>query len=248
MEEASLGIFETMRCRDNRIVYFSRHLERMEKSAKMLGLVVPRSSGEIKRLVAEAVKQCKAKDARVRLTLSAEGGKSGLTVSAKKYLPPAALKYKKGYSACISALKQEENYPLAQLKLVSRALYEFSYQQAKDNGFDEALIFNNHGHLCEASRSNIFFIEGKNLFTPSFECSCLPGISRQAVFDIAAKNGIPVYEGKFTVPDLFSAGAVFLTNSLIGIMPLAKLEDKPIGTCRLHPLTRFFMSSYASLV
>lgn len=246
MKEAGFGIFETMRSRNGRIVYFGRHLERMKNSAEMLSLAMPCPSREIKRLVAEAVKQCKANDARVRVMLFAEKGKSKLAVSAKKYRPPAAVKYKKGYSACISALKQKENYLPAQLKLINRALYELSYRQAKDKGFDETLILNNRGHLCEASRSNIFFIKGRKLFTPSLKCSCLPGISRQAVFDIAAKNGIPVSEGKFTASDLLDADAAFLTNSLIGIMPLAKLEGKPIGTCRPHPIISLLMRRYFS--
>lgn len=248
MKEIGLGIFETMRFCNNNTVYFNRHLERMKKSAKMLGLTVPYSSAEIKHLVAEALKQCKAKDIRVRLTLWSYKGKSELTITANRYQPPAPEKYKQGYSACVSSLKQSENFFPARLKLISRSLYELSYQQAKDKNFDEAIILNNRGHICEASRNNIFFIKDKSLFTPSLECSCLPGISRQAVFDIAAKNSIPVYEGKFIVADLENADAAFLTNSLIGVMPLAKIENKPIASRQPHPLTRLFMHRYARLL
>ncbi|MFA5156531.1 MAG: aminotransferase class IV [Candidatus Omnitrophota bacterium] len=248
MEEIDFGIFETMRSRNKKIIYFNRHLERMRKSAKALGLSIPYSSAEIKRLIAEAVKQCRAKDVRLRLVLCAGKGKSRLTVSAKKYQPPAPEKYKRGYSVCISDLRQAENSFLARLKLVSRIPYELSYRQAKDKNFDEAIILNNRGYICEASRSNIFFIKGSTLFTPSLECSCLPGISRRVVFDIAAKNKIPVYEGKFTIADLANADAAFLTNSLIGVMPLTKIENKPINKRRPHPLIRLFMHRYASLV
>lgn len=248
MKATDWGIFETMRFYNNNIVYLNRHLERMKKSAKMLGLTVPYPSTEIKRLITEAVKRSRAKDVRLRLALCACKEKSELTVSAKKYSPPSREKYKKGFSAGISSLRQKEDSPSGRVKLISRLLYELSFKQAKQDGFDEAIILNNRGYICEASRSNIFFIKNNALFTPSLKCPCLPGISRQVIFDIAAKHNIPVYEGKFTISDLAASDAAFLTNSLIGIMPLTRIGNKPISNCRSHALTCLFMHCYTHLL
>ncbi len=241
------GLFETMRSYDRNIVYLGRHLERLKKSAKLLGLVSPYSLSRIKSLAAVTVKRCGAKDVYLRITLWGSASGTGCMIIAKEYLPPKPEKYKRGLSACISPLRQAQDHFFARIKTSSRILYELSYRLAKNNNFDEALILNNRGYICEASRSNIFFIKSGSLFTPALKCGCLPGITRRVVFDIARRCVIPVEEGNFTAEDLLKSEGAFFTNSLIGIMPLSKLDNRPINNCRVHRLTRLLIQQYARL-
>jgi branched-chain amino acid aminotransferase len=242
------GLFETMRSYNRNIVYLGRHLERLKKSAELLDLIPPYSPSRIKSLAAATVKRCGVKDVYLRITLWDSASGTEFMIFAKEYLPPEPEKYKLGLSACISPLRQAEDHFFARIKTSSRILYELSYRLAKNNNFDEALILNNRGYICEASRSNIFFIKSGVLFTPALKCGCLPGITRQVVFDIAKRCAIPVEEGNFTAEDLLKSEGAFFTNSLIGIMPLTRIGKRLINNRRVHRLARLLMRQYARLL
>jgi len=243
------GLFETMRAYNNRIVYFDAHLKRLKRSAGLLDIRCRYSLIQLKEIIYEAVKINGLKDAYVRLTLWKSERGADILVIAKKYHPYPCRKYKKGFGACISILRQNENYFLAQLKTTNYLLYRLACIKAQENGFDEAIILNNKGYIAEASRSNLFFVKDKELFTPSLECSCLNGITRQVVFDLARKYNIKAYEGDFSIMDLYACDEAFLTNSLMGIMPLMSVKGRRIGWGRSqYKLTRFFMEEYKSLL
>lgn len=239
------GIFETMRSYNNNILYFKKHIERAKQASRFLNIrfvyPVARIEGIIKKLVE---RNC-LYDACIRLTLWKEGSQSHLLVVAKPYHPYPLQKYRSGFSACIAQYRQNEDSVIAGIKSSNRLLYELAYAQAKHKNCDEALILNSRGYLTEASRSNIFMEKDNHIFTPSLECGCLAGVTRQVIFDMADKYNIKVYDGKFTPRDLLGSGGAFLTNSLMGVMPLAKLEDKVIPKGKL---TSFFVSRYRQLL
>lgn len=239
-----LGLFETMRSYNGNIVYFDSHLRRIKKSAGLIGINFPYPIIKIKEIIKEAVKRSGFRDIHLRLTLWNSGAGTDILVVARKYQPPLQKKYKQGLRACISLLRQEEKSFLAGIKTSNRLLYELSYQQAKNKEFDESIILNNIGYISEASRSNIFFIQDKQLFTPSLECGCLRGITRKVIFDLAKKYSIPLNEGKFRLDDLYNSDEAFLTNSLVGVMPLTSIENRIIGKGESGRLTRFLIRKY----
>lgn len=243
------GLFETMRAYNNRIVYFDAHLERLKRSARLLDIRCPYSLARFKEIIYEAVKINGLRDASIRLTLwKCESGADTLII-AKKYQPCSSQKYKKGFRASISPFRQNENSFLAQLKTTNYLLYRLAYAKAREKGFDEAVILNQKGNIAEASRSNLFFIKDKELFTPSLACGCLNGITRRVIFDLAKKYHIKAYEGVFSILDLYACDEAFLTNSLMGIMPLVSVEGHRIHRGRSrYKLTRFFIEKYKSLL
>ena len=243
------GLFETMRAYNNRIVYLEAHLERMKRSARLLNIRCLYSLIKFREIIYEIVKINALRDAYVRLTLwKTEIGTDTLII-AKKYHPYSSQKYKKGFRACISSFRQNEDSFLAQFKTTNYLLYRLAYTQAIEKGFDEAIILNRKGYIAQTSRSNLFFIKDKELFTPSLESRCLNGITRRVIFDLARKYNIKAYAGEFTILDLYASDEAFLTNSLLGIMPLASVEKCQIGKGRSpYKLTRFFMEKYKSLL
>jgi 4-amino-4-deoxychorismate lyase len=143
---------------------------------------------------------------------------------------------------------QNENSLSAQIKSSSRLVYELAYRQALKAGFDEALLLNTLGHLCEGSRSNIFLVVGKTLFTPALSSGCVEGITRKVVLDLAHTHRIRCKEGKIPVETLLQADESFLTNSLRGIMPLESVDRHPIAGGHPGRITKFFMDAYQRLV
>lgn len=241
------GLFETMRAYNGKIIYFDAHLERLKDSAKIIGLNSPYSGARLKGIIRRIIRAGNFKDAYVKAGLYKNKEATDTLIMAKRYVPYPAKKYREGFSAGVSEFRQIEGSILARIKTTDRILYELSFQKAKEKWFDEALILNTYGYITEGTRSNIFLIKGKDIFTPSLGCGCLDGITRRIILDLARKQRIKTHEGKFTLQDLYNADGAFLTNSLMGVMPLTRIEKKRIGG-GTNTSTRFFMKKYHSLL
>lgn len=242
------GLFETMRAYNHKIVYLKAHLKRIKTASGLLGLKFPYSMEKIERFIDETVKLNGFSDSRVRLTLWEGLTQTEVLIIVSKYHSPCAEKYKSGLRLIVSSLRQDENSFLARIKTTSRILYELSFQDARQRNFDEAIILNHRGYIAEASRSNIFFVKENELWTPALTCGCLEGITRRLIIGLSKKYKIGINEGNWTIGDLSEADEAFLTNSLIGVMPIASLENRLIGSRRKRVLTSFFMRKYHSLL
>jgi len=236
------GLFESMRLYQNKIVYFDQHMKRIMESSRLIGIKPYYNEGKIKEVIRKTVKLNGFSDSYVRLTLWKSDGRDGILVIARQYAPYPFKKYLAGFRACVSNFRQAEKSILSGIKSTSRLMLELAYADAKEKKFDEAIILNNRGYLAEASRCNIFFVKGNELFTPSLACGCLKGITRQVIFDLAGKCGLCVNEGEFTPGDLYNADEAFLTNSLMGVMPLFSVGKTVIN--RASNLTGVFINKY----
>ncbi|MCX5696716.1 MAG: aminotransferase class IV [Candidatus Omnitrophica bacterium] len=243
-----LGLFETMRAYQGKIVYLDAHLKRITLSSRLLRLRSLYSLKELRNLIRQAVKSGGFDDAYVRLTITKSFSGTDTLLIVKEHVPLSANIYLQGFSLCLHELARNPVFLPAQVKTTSRIFFELAYQQAREKGFDEALILDDQGYISEASRSNIFLIRGSEIFTPGLDCGCLDGITRRVIFDLAAKFKIAMYTGKLVIQDLLDADEAFLTNSLIGVMPLARLERKKIGDARCGKLTKFLQVKYSSLL
>ena len=238
-----MGVFESMRCYHGKVVYFDEHLNRLKRSCRKLRIKFPFSLENLREEILQQVKASGLRDAYVRLTLRAQGNETHKEIIIKKYTAPALNKYTSGFKADISGVRQN-NPCLARIKTVNRQAYETAFELAKKRGFDEALIFNHGDYLCEATRSNVFLVFGRQIVTPQLKCGCLEGIVREVIFDLAAKYGIRIYEGKLSLEDMLSADEAFLTNSLMGVMPLVSVCGKPIANGKSGKLTKLFIKKY----
>ena len=89
------------------------------------------------------------------------------------------------------------------------------------NGYDEVIFLNEKGFVTEGSISNIFIVKDKKIHTAKVESGLLPGVVRKFVID-----KFEVIEKEIVIEDLFNADELFITNSLLGIMGIRKLENK----------------------
>ncbi len=213
------GIFETMRVYRGKIIYLDAHIKRMRESAKILGIECP-SQQKIKKIISDTINKSKIKDMYLRLTLSARG--SEIVVDTKEYVSYTKDKYRDGFKICVGPLKQDEKSIFSRIKTTKRSLYESNFAYAKKKGFDEAIILNKRGEIAECSRSNIFLVKNNELFTPDISCGCLSGITRRVIIDLAKQNNIKCNQTRLTMKDFNNCDEAFLTNSLMGVMPINK--------------------------
>jgi branched-subunit amino acid aminotransferase/4-amino-4-deoxychorismate lyase len=107
---------------------------------------------------------------------------------------------------------------LASLKSSNALLYVLAGRFARDHAFDEALILNEQGRICEGSMSNIFLVfPGGKILTPSVSEGILPGVMRKNLIRCLSENGYQVDESQVMTEDLFRAEEIFMSNVVQGI-------------------------------
>ena len=121
-------------------------------------------------------------------------------------------------------------------------------QEAKRNGFDEAILLDHNGNVSEAPGENIFMVREGQLITPTLSSSALEGITRDAVIKIGKDLDIEVLEKDLTRSELNSADEVFLTGTAAEITPIISVDGKKIGKGKPGNLTKKMMDEYEDIV
>lgn len=252
------GIFETMRSCNGAIFRLERHLDRLNKAAEVLGINSRLASCNLEKACYEVLQANNLADARIRLTVSAGEGDAvpnpatckGITVFivARKLIAPSPESYEKGFKAIISSWRRNSQSPLSRLKTACYLENILARQEARAAGADEAVILNERGLVAEGSSSNIFLVNKQVILTPSLNSGVLPGITREAVLELAQSLNIRAIETEIEPDKLQEAEEAFFTNSIIEIMPLTYIGNKPIGTGKQGAITRQVMEAYQKLV
>ncbi|RJP29463.1 MAG: hypothetical protein C4533_00270 [Candidatus Omnitrophota bacterium] len=242
------GLFETMRAYNNKILLLDQHIERMFVSAGLISFAMPYSSAKTRDIVESAVLKSGLKDAFVRLSCWRSKKINSILVIARKYKPYSSRVYKKGFSAIISRFTKDQDSMLSRIKSNNYLLCRLAFMEALSLKSDEAILLNNDGLICEGSRSNIFFVKNRRIYTPSLECGCLSGITRELIIKMILRSGLDVKEGKFGINQLYAADEAFFTNSLMGVMPLTKIGKLRINNSNTGKITEKLISDYDNLL
>ncbi len=137
-----------------------------------------------------------------------------------------------GVSCRMSSWVRQEDCSLPLRGKISGAYITSSLAKTEAvlSGFDEALLMNNKGKVCEASGMNIFIVRNGELITPSVDQDILEGITRASVIELAEKQGIKVIERAVDKTELLIADEVFLTGTAAKITPIRKIESTTLNT------------------
>ncbi len=120
-------------------------------------------------------------------------------------------------------------------------------QEAKAQGFDEALLTDMNGNIAEGPGANIFYEKEGRLFTPSLG-NILPGITRATVIELCGELHIPVEEKLFTKEDLYGADAAFFCGTAAEVIGLASLDDKPFTMPWANTQSKLIQDAYQNLI
>lgn len=238
------GLFETVLADRGELVRLGAHLDRLTAGCAVLGLPPP-DRAEAERLMRRALAAAALGEARaaVRLTLSAGAGGRGLDRPADLHprlvaTAAAAPRPEAPARLVTAAARRNDQSPAARLKTLSYLDNVLARAEARAAGADEALMLNTHGELACAAAANLFWIVGGRLFTPALACGVLAGTVRAQVLARAAALGVEACEVRAGPEALAAAEAVFLTNALIGLRPVAQVDGRAFAPHRLaEPLS-----------
>jgi branched-chain amino acid aminotransferase len=223
------------------------HLQRLYRSASLIGLNVPKNIPAMKIAIYETLKANNLINAYVRLTISRGYGPIGLdpdlceeptfVIMANEFKNYPKSYYEEGIKLTIASvrrnLKEALNPQIKSLNFLNNILAKI---EAKQVDAYEAIMLNAAGHLTEGTISNIFFLKDGILCTPSVECGILDGITRALVIDLALKNGLEVKEGEFAPEELYMASEVFITNTTMEVMPARRVDKTEYKTGEISKL------------
>jgi branched-chain amino acid aminotransferase len=249
------GLFETMRVRYGRVFRLDRHLARLHDALAAMAIPAP---PELREWVLAAVPDPSSGAASMRVTVTRGVGAGGVpppadaeptvvvAVSPFPLFPRPT--YDPGLAVHIASGRRNERAMTAGLKTIAFTDAVAALLEARRAGADDALFLDTAGHCSEATSSNLFLRSGGVLVTPPVSCGALPGITRAAVLEIAAALGLAAEEREVAPDDLLHAEELFLTSSLRGIAPVARVDGRSVGTGSPGAITRQVAAAYAEMV
>ena len=258
------GVFTTMLGHGGRVFRIDRHLRRLRDSCEALFIPLQHKDDVLADAAQKLMARNGLRESRLRLTVTrgtvTQDPLHGMRVEPNTFLtagpfePYPAEYYQRGLTVL---LLDEQKLNPYDLQAGHKTLDYFSrlaaLREANRRGAGEALWFNVHNYLQSGSISNLFMVEDGKLVTPPTpaelrdpavaraapypQSNVLPGITRAAVIELAAAAGIEVQISAIEVNRLLGAQELFLTNSVMGVMPVCRIERKPVGNDRPGEIT-----------
>lgn len=252
------GVFEGIRSYGRMVFRLKEHINRLYESAQGIMLTIPLSKEEMIKAIVATLKLNELDDAYIRLVITRGVGDLGLDprkcknasviiITDKIALYPEKL-YKEGLS--IITVPTPRNIPEAlnpQIKSLNYLNNILAKIEAINSGYEEALMFNSSGYVAECTGDNIFIVKKGKLLTPPSYMGLLKGITRQAVMDIAGKQGIDTSETVLTRHDIFTADECFLTGTAAEIIPVVRIDKRIIGSGKPGKITLDLIKEFRKL-
>lgn len=248
------GIFETILISNGKPLFLRQHLKRMSESAGSFRLTMPQEELIIK-WTSDLLRGKAIITGRLKITLLGEEKIVGentlrtntlLAVQAGSHYQPEM--YLAGVEIGLLSLIKNERSILVRHKTLNYMENMLAREQAREQGWFEGLFLNNQGRVCEGTVSNVFVVKDKIIKTPGPEEGLLPGVTRQLIINLAEENNIPCEETCITPEDLAAAEEVFLTNSLMGVMPVCRVQGTKVGAGNPGKITVSLVNLYRELL
>ncbi len=253
-----IGLFETMRAYHGRVFRLRQHLQRLIDSARALDWTAVPEIDTLREHVEQVVGAIEHAEARVRLTVTTGSLRPGreddeapaltIVATATPGIEYPRQIYREGVTVAITDCRQNVHDPTTGHKTTSYFARLAALREAHRRGTFEALWFTHANRLAEGCITNVFLVQRDRLCTPPLETPVLPGITRAAVIEAAREHGVEVEEKPLTIHDLLNADEVFLTNSMMEIVPVVRVEREPIGSEKPGELTRRINGWYGELI
>lgn len=239
------GLFETMRSCSGVVFCLKDHLDRLFFSAASLSIEHSYARKFITDAVYKVLDANELTDARLRLTLSngpvteSEQKRRGtLLITATKFQPYPAEYYKDGAMVVLCPFRQNPAEPIYGHKTTNYLSRMIALNLARQKRAAESLWFTVDNRLAEGCISNVFLVKDSVLYTPPIRTPVLAGVARKTVFEIALNGAVEVVEKDLYISDLLEADEVFLTNVIMQVMPINRVEKHTVGSSEVGPITR----------
>ena len=258
-----MGVFEGVRAyetdRGPAVFRLQDHTDRFFNSAHILNMKLPFNKEQINEAHLSAIRENNLPHAYLRpmafygsegMGLRAHNLKVHVMVAAwewPSYMSPEALEL--GIKVRTSSYTRHHvNITMCKAKANGNYMNSMlALNEALSGGADEALLLDNEGYVAEGSGENVFLVRDGIIYTPELT-SCLDGITRKTIMQLAEERGYPVREKRITRDELYIADEAFFTGTAAEVMPIRELDGRIIGAGKRGPVTEQLQAVYFDLV
>ena len=206
----STGVFETILVK-NTPVFLSAHIERLNKSIKLLNIKQTIDKLDVLNFIVENnIKNC---------VLKIVVSEKNIIATTRKIIYNDK-DYNTGFKLKLSSVIRNSTSLLSYIKSTSYSENIIERSKAKELGYDEVLFLNEAGFISECSMSNIFWVKKDIIYTPDIKSGLLNGIIRQWIIE-----NYNITQEKFDLKNILNADEIFITNSVMGIMKVSMIDN-----------------------
>lgn len=234
------GLFETIKSIQGKLLFADDHFARIWKGMSLLKFKLPKrfTPDSIENEISELLKKNGHENtARIRITVfRGDGGLYDDINHTPDYLiqtwalPEDSGQWNSnGLVLGIYPHVKKSCDILSNLKHNNFLPYVMAALHAKEQKWNDAIILNTSGYICDSTIANIFLVKDEMILTPALDEGCIAGIMRRNILQQLKSNNIPVIEGKITVDDLMNADEIFLTNSIYNMRWVQATAAKKYG-------------------
>ncbi|RDI71574.1 branched-chain amino acid transaminase [Halopelagius longus] len=259
------GVFEGVRCYDTEdgpaIFRWDEHLDRFYASGKPYDMDIPFQKEELTEATMELIRRQDLESCYIRpvafygydsLGVSPKGNPVQVAIAAwpwGTYLGDDALE--NGVDVMVSSWRKHASSQIP-TNAKTTGLYVNSLlagEEARRNGFTEAIVLNKEGNVAEGPGENIFMVNDGDIYTPGLSQSILDGITRNTVIELARERGYTVYDqATISRGELNTADELFFTGTAAEITPIRKVDNVVIGNGTRGPVTEELQQAFFDLV
>jgi len=247
------SVYEVIATHKGRFHSVREHLERLFNSASGIGLSLPYTPEELEDIIRKTAEAARNRDSYIRIMITRGVGdlhidpasclKPALIVIARPAIEYPEEYYTHGIDLLVSSVRR--NHPEALnpgLKTGNYLNNVLAVAEAIRQGRYDALMLNHEGFIAECTTSNFFFVQDGALKTASLDTGILQGVTRCNVLRVAEENGIIVEEGRHDPGELSSADEAFVSSTTKNIMPVTRIDGRPVGNGLPGEITQSLMA------
>jgi len=246
------GIYEYIAFYHRRLLDGELHFQRLERSLAELSIAAPMSRKALGLVIAQLIARNEREHGGLYLQISRGVARRDhafpkqarpslvMTVGAAKFPKPDEVKHG------VSVITQpEQRWARRDIKSISLLANVLAKQQASASGAREAWLVEQDGKMTEGAVSNSYIVSAQgDIITHPADQNILGGITRDVLLRLAANDGLKVCERPFNLDDVAAATEAFITSTSINVLPVVRVDGKPVGTGKVGDITRRLQRLY----
>lgn len=251
--------FEVMRTYHGTPFAEREHLLRLEASCKRILIPFPGTIEMFREEIAATLKSAANNESYVRVVVTRGQGPlnydptTATTPTRVIIVTPLAKQPKEIYSdgvtvSCLHASRPTDDPRAKGVKASNYLANLLAVHEARQRGAYEAILLAPGGQVLEGASSNVFVVKDGHVRTPPLSASILAGITRQTVFDAAARVGVRLQESTMFPGDLYGADEAFITSTLRELVPVVNVDGKTVGSGSPGPVTAKLHKAFREVV
>lgn len=233
------------------------HYQRFLNSCKLLKIQLSMNENELVNLTAELLRKNEAhEDVYIRPVGYKSARRIGLRLDDENdflvfSVPMGAyLSRENALKLMVSSWRRIEDNAIPARSKVNGSYVNLALAaaEARDNGFDEAILLNEDGSVSEAAGMNLFIVRGGTLITPPVTDNALEGITRSTIFEVARRAGISCLERTIDRSELYVADELFICGTGAEVAVGGSVDNRQVGSGKIGPITAQIQKAYFSIV